>query len=359
MLAGDVVTVVLDDGAKAELHVLALRDACLCRDCRHPVSGQRLFESARELANVRAADARVSPDGILEVDWSDGHRSAFPLEWVRAEARGRAPARTLCRWGAELAESLPAHDWAAIREDPSARRTWLRDVAELGVALVHGVPTEPGTLESVVELFGAIRETNYGRMFDVSVSVDATNLADTARPLSVHTDNPYRAPAPTLQLLHCLESAVDGGNTILVDGFAAVDRLDDETVARLARTPIRFAYRDARADLQADVPVIALGPDGEVAALHLNNRSKGIPTGAPQDVGAWYAAYLALLGAVQSPELEVVFRLDPGDVIVFDNERILHGRTGFESEGARRLQGCYADRDALLSTLAVLDRETA
>ena len=46
-------------------------------------------------------------------------------------------------------------------------------------------------------------------------------------------------------------------------------------------------------------------------------------------------------------------------MLVFDNARILHGRTGFESTGARRLQGCYADRDALLSALAVLEREPA
>ena len=230
-------------------------------------------------------------------------------------------------------------------------------MAELGFALVRGVPAESGRVEDVVRTFGAIRETNYGRIFDVSVSVDATNLADTARPLSAHTDNPYRDPAPTLQLLHCLETAVDGGNTILVDGFAAVDRLGDDAVARLARTPIRFAYRDASADLQADVPVVSLGVEGEVVGLHLNNRSKGIPVGDASEVGAWYAAYLALLDAVRSPELELAIRLEPGDVLVFDNARVLHGRTGFESTGARRLQGCYADRDALLSALAVLERE--
>ena len=50
-------------------------------------------------------------------------------------------------------------------------------------------------------LFGPVRETNYGRVFDVSVRIDATNLADTVIPLSLHTDNPYRVPAPTLQLL--------------------------------------------------------------------------------------------------------------------------------------------------------------
>jgi gamma-butyrobetaine dioxygenase len=350
----DVVRVDLGDGRRAELHVLALRDACPCEECRHPVSGQRLFESAQVLGGVEAA--RVLVRESLEIVWADGHQSRYPLEWVRAEAEGR-PARHVRRWGAELAAALPEHAWEDVRDDEAARRAWLSDVAELGFALVRGVPAAPGYVEDVVQLFGAIRETNYGRIFDVSVSVGATNLADTARPLSVHTDNPYRSPAPTLQLLHCIESAVDGGNTILVDGFAAVEALDGDTVEVLARTPIRFAYRDANAELYADVPVVSLDAGGDVAALHLNNRSKGIPTGDPSAVAAWYQAYLALLESVASPERTVALRLAPGDVIMFDNERVLHGRTGFESEGTRRLQGCYADRDALLSALAVLERD--
>ena len=347
-LAGDVVSVELAEGLRADLHVLALRDGCPCADCRHPVSGQRLFESGEVLPGARAVDARFDGSAGLEVTWEDGHRSTFPPEWFNPR-----PPVAQRRWSAEL--PLPEHGWDAIRSERAARRAWLRDVAGLGFALVRRAPN----VESVVELFGAIRETNYGRVFDVSVSVDATNLADTARPLSVHTDNPYRVPTPTLQLLHCVESAVDGGHTILVDGFAAVDRLDDDLVRRLATTPIRFAYRDARAELEAEVPVVSLGLDGRVTALHLNNRSKGMPVGSPAEVAAWYGAYLALLETVRSPELELVFRLEPGDAIVFDNERVLHGRTGFESEGARRLRGCYADRDALLSTLAVLERDAS
>lgn len=36
---------------------------------------------------------------------------------------------------------------------------------------------------------------------------------------------------------------------------------------------------------------------------------------------------------------------------------VLHARTGFARGGARHLQGCYADMDGLLSTLAVLRRK--
>jgi len=358
-LGEGVVHVEMANGTRATLHVLALRDACACAECRHSVSGQRLFESLQVLPGARAEAVRVSDAGLLEIDWADGHRSSYRPEWIEAEVsaaeNGRRPARRVRPWGGDL----PEHRWSDVANDDGARTVWLRDVAEFGFAVLHGVPCEPGFVERVATLFGAVRETNYGRVFDVSVAVDATNLADTALPLSPHTDNPYRDPTPTVQLLHCLASDVEGGSTVLVDGFAAAGRLRDEApdgFELLARTPIRFAYRDGDADLEADTPVVTCDADGNVVALHLNNRSKGIPSGDAAHVAAWYDAYLALLALIESPELQLVFRLEPGDLIVFDNLRLLHGRTGFAGEGTRLLQGCYADRDGLLSRLTVLER---
>ena len=49
----------------------------------------------------------------------------------------------------------------------------------------------------------------------------------------------------------------------------------------------------------------------------------------------------------------------PGDLVIFDNRRILHGRDAFvQGSGARRLEGCYLETDELLSRLRVLSRET-
>jgi gamma-butyrobetaine dioxygenase len=46
-----------------------------------------------------------------------------------------------------------------------------------------------------------------------------------SREILPHTDNPYRDPVPTVQLLHCLRTSEDGGDTGLVDGFAAAAAL--------------------------------------------------------------------------------------------------------------------------------------
>ena len=70
--------------------------------------------------------------------------------------------------------------------------------------------TRPGALFEVVDLFGYVRETNYGRHFEVRTEVNPTNLAFSSLGLQAHTDNPYRDPVPTLQVLYCLENSAGG-----------------------------------------------------------------------------------------------------------------------------------------------------
>ena len=109
---------------------------------------------------------------------------------------------------------------------------WLAAVRRYGFAVMTDTPTEPGTLCKVAELFGYVRETNYGRWFEVRAEVNPNNLAYTNLGLQAHTDNPYRDPVPTLQILACLENSVEGGDSIVVDGFKVVERLQGGEPAR-------------------------------------------------------------------------------------------------------------------------------
>ena len=140
-----------------------------------------------------------------------------------------------------------------MTNDRRALGRWLAAVRRYGFAVMTGTPTEPGTLCKVAELFGYVRETNYGRWFEVSAEVNPNNLAYTNLGLQAHTDNPYRDPVPTLQILACLENSVEGGDSIVVDGFKVVERLKAENprgFALLSGHAARFAY-EGSAGVQA------------------------------------------------------------------------------------------------------------
>ena len=142
---------------------------------------------------------------------------------------------------------MPEGDWNRFRSDPGHRVDCLDAMQRTGFTLLRGVPATPGTVLEVAAAFGYVRETNYGKLFDVRVEATPNNLAFTGLPIAPHTDNPYRDPVPTVQLLHCLSNAVDGGESGLVDGFHAAALLREEDPAAfdvLTRTPVTFQFSD-------------------------------------------------------------------------------------------------------------------
>ena len=351
------------DGHHSVFHYVWLRDNCRCAQCRHS-NGQRLLDTAAIPAGIAPTRLSQTPNQTIEIEWTtDGHRSLYDPAWLRAHCYSaasraeRRPAPTL--WGAEIAGHLPRADYAAVASQESALRDWLAAIERHGFALLHGVPTRPGMVLEVVKLFGYVRETNYGPLFDVKSVVNPNNLAYTGLALGAHTDNPYRDPTPTLQLLHCLSSSTDGGDNTLVDGFQVAERLrasDPAKFALLAYNPIRFQFQDEDAELSAEFPLISLDPRGAIAAIHYNSRSPA-PFELDEDlVEPFYAAYRTFVGLLGSAELQIRFKLAPGDLFIVDNQRVLHGRIGFSAAGQRHLQGCYSDRDGLRSRLAVLNR---
>jgi len=341
-----------------------LRDNCPCTECRDPRNGQKLFQ-IHELPDGLTVAEQTEDGGDLLVTWSDGHRSAYPAEWLAAagEGDGRTEQGKRLWVAADFARGIPEAEWSAYRAEPAERAAVLGAVRHLGYAVLRGVPTVERQVLEVARSFGFVRETNYGELFDVRVEPDPNNLAFTSAAIAPHTDNPYRDPVPTLQLLHCLRNDATGGDSGLVDGFRAAALLREESPAEFAvltRTPVPFVFRDRRTELRADRPLIEVDGQGRIREVRFNNRSIGTLRGlSTAELEAFYAAYRRFAAITLRPELQLTFRLAPGDCLIFDNTRLLHARTAFEQDGHRHLQGCYADLDSLASQLAVLHRRAA
>jgi len=363
---GDVVSVTFADGASARFHAEWLRDNCQDETSRDPVNGQRLFQMADLPDNITVQTATPTAEGGLRVLFAtDEHETSFSAQWLRANQYDRMrrlpsgwidPSRST--FDASLADAMPTHDFATVTSSPDARKSWLSDQVRLGFSLLTNCPAKPGTVAEVARLFGFVRTTNYGEVFDVRSEADPINLAYTSDALSAHTDNPYRNPVPGLQLLHCLEAAGSGGESFVVDGFKAATKLNEDSprhFAMLSEWPMRFEFRSADTWLVNEAPMIGLETSGELTSIRFNNRSATAPRLPFDATPGYYAAYRAFAKIINSPELAVSFKLSPGDLFVVDNTRVLHGRQAFSIEkGARHIQGCYADLDGLHSTLRLL-----
>jgi gamma-butyrobetaine dioxygenase len=354
-------------GAPCRFHAVWLRDNAQDGATRSAANGQRLITVLDIPIATRIADAQWAGERLRLRFEPEGKVVDYDADWLLAQAYDRPQptalgwtAAPLVRWDADLSAQMPDEDYSTVCRERAARRRWLQAVQTYGFARLTGAPTTPDVPFQVAALFGYVRETNYGRGFDVRAEIDPTNLAYTNLGLQAHTDNPYRDPAPGLQILVCLENTVEGGETMLVDGFKAAERLQAQSpnaFEQLARHCARFEYAGAQGvRLRSKRPIIELGPDGELIAIRFNNRSAAPFTDIPYDQMAdYYAAYRKMTELIEDPALAVRFKLAPGELFIVDNLRVLHARTAITSQGTRWLRGCYADRDGLLSTLAALE----
>ncbi|WP_171240362.1 TauD/TfdA family dioxygenase [Ruegeria sp. HKCCA5491] len=360
-----VVTVEFDTGIQARFHTIWLRDNALDPETRAPGNGQRLITIGDIPADVSVESASVK-NGDLHITFQPENKSVtFPADWLadhiydcdRPLLAGRtAPGITTWQSGLDA----PSADWDEVHADPAAKRDWLAAIAEFGFAKLTNGPCEPESLLKVADLFGYVRKTNYGPYFEVRTEVNPTNLAFTGLGLQAHTDNPYRDPVPTLQILYCLENSAEGGDSIVVDGFRAAEKLRDQNpdgFALLSGYPARFEFKGSDGVcLRARRPMIELSPDGELIGIRFNNRSSAPFVDIPFDhMEAYYTAYRQLAEIIDDPAMGVSFKLEPGESFIVDNTRVLHARLGYSGAGSRWLQGCYADKDGLLSTLAAME----
>ncbi|RXU66913.1 gamma-butyrobetaine dioxygenase [Pseudomonas protegens] len=353
------------DDRLSPFHHQWLRDNCPCTQCVYSVTREQVLEIIDVPEDLGCLGARIDSQGCLCLDWADGHQSRFDPGWLRAHAydrqsreERRANKAQSQLWDSRL--QLPVFDYQALMDDPKALLQWLLALRDIGLTQVRGAPTEPGSLALIARRIAFIRESNFGVLFNVQSKADADSNAYTAFNLPLHSDLPTRELQPGLQFLHCLVNDATGGESIFVDGFAIADALrheDPDAFRALCEIPVEFRNKDRHSDYRCLAPIIALDALGEVAEIRMANFLRGPFDTTEQQMPRLYRAYRRFIALTREARFRVIQRLDPGQLWCFDNRRTLHARNAFDpASGARHFQGCYIDRDELLSRILVLQR---
>ncbi|MDC9719578.1 MAG: TauD/TfdA family dioxygenase [Gammaproteobacteria bacterium] len=364
-LTSDQLTIQWQDGNTSNLNAMWLRDHCQLPCCKDAHSGQRLLNITDIPFDLTLDSAKRHGNHTLDLVFSNQqhnytHQSSYDLKWLRQHcyhlntaSDDRSEASKTLWLGNHFKQSNEV-SYPQLIKNSKLKYEALRLFSKYGFTRFVQVPIAEKSLLSVIQQFGFPRVTNYGELFEVKTAINANNLAFTNLGLGCHTDNPYRDPVPSVQLLHCLSNSADGGDSILIDGFMAAAILRDEQPELfkcLCETHIQYRFSDSSTDLRSRVPMIEVNDRQEICKVRFNNRSIAPIKLAPEKMRLFYNAYRAFAEILQLEHLQLSYKMNPGDLVMFDNTRIMHARKAFGSDGDRHLQGAYADLDGLYSCM--------
>ena len=350
-------------GFTSRFHWLWLRENCLCADCHHPNTWERTVDTFLLDRDIRAEKIEaVSSKETLSLIWPDGHVTAHTAEWLLHHAYDNHDVSDglpdAVPWTQDSINEKPSITAAAVMETELGLSTLICQLREYGFSIVKNLAPKIGQVEKLAQRVGYLRDTHFGIDFTVESKPEPNNVAYTPIELKAHTDLPNLETPPGIQFLHCLEADATGGESLLVDGFAAAQCLSQEDPSAyidLTRIPVNYRFVDKEWDLRWSSPTIRLDQKGCLEEIRYHNALTATREACFDDMTRLYDGLRTFTQILRRKKFELKFKLEPGDVMAFHNRRVLHGRAAFDSNsGPRKLRGCYVDCDQAWSKLRVL-----
>jgi trimethyllysine dioxygenase len=343
------------DGDVTEFPWLWLRDHDAA--ALHPVTQQRQLHTAAVDTALRATSATLA-ERAVEIAWSDGAPASTLSHEFLARFRNAAgavagvPVQRVLWDQATIADAWPTVEHAAVMASDEAVGEWMANVAAYGFCIVTGTPPTIEATQQLVQRVGYVRATIFGGFWDFQADLSKADTAYTNLELLPHTDGTYSHDAPGLQLLHCLAFDGEGGLSTMVDGFRIAAELrtaEPELYDVLSRVDVPGQYIGDGSHLIASRPVFRHDRSGELLQVSFNNADRA-PFLLPADeMERFYEALRAFEALANDHRLQWRRVNPPGDAMLFDNWRVLHGRTAYT--GHRHLCGAYVNREDYESRL--------
>lgn len=353
------------DGTEGRFYALWLRENEVTPGIIDSATREREIEIDQFPEHLTLQSVSLEDGPALICHFSDGHAGRFDPGWLYSMAQGRwrpdfdLPAQV--PWDASEMPEPPSFDGPEVLGSGDALGAFLRAAWTHGFARLRNLPTEKGMAQRVGERIGTVRSSNFGFLFSVETKPDPDSTAYTSVSLDGHTDLATRETQPGLQLLFCQENSATGGASTMADGFAVAEAIrheDPDAFSALTTLKWVFTNRHRETDYRYSGPIVETDERGRITEIRNTGFLRFFPDMDAAEMPRAYRASQLFNSMCRSDRYLCRTAFAPGDLVLFDNRRMLHGRDSFDPQsGIRRLEGCYLDRDEILSRLRVLARK--
>ncbi len=299
----------------------------------------------------------------LQISWDDGTAtwiSTATLDQLLTspDAPNGPP---LHLWSDASTIDPPIAGVADILETEAAVDQLVATLYTFGFAQLSGFSGGHAEVDALARRIGYPRSTIFDPIW--TLAPDLNEHEDTAYSdifLGPHTDGTYSHDAPGLQMFCCVERSGSGGESIVVDGFAAAEDLRSsrpDLFDVLTTVDVPAHYVEPGVELRASRPAIRLSPTGTVQQISFNNYDRSPMLLGDAAMTKFYEAYGEFHRLLNQPHRWRTVRLEPGDVLITDNWRGLHGRMAYT--GRRVFHGCYLNHEDFESRHRLAQATTA
>ena len=348
-------------GQKKEIHPFWFRERVSGESFIDMGTQQRLFDPTQLQEDIKINSLNLS-DQFLEITFNDGAYTKFAIQNILREFDNENVIKKIKKveWDSSFM-NFKNFEFEDNFFNEKVMYDALIDFYKFGFVIFKDVPTKDNFITKFANSIGSIRRTNFGEFFNVKSKPNPNDLAYTSLALAPHTDNPYRNPVPCIQMLHCIENEVNGGLSTLVDGYTVTEKLKKDFTDYyniLTEVKVRFQFIDQSVILEDWAEMIQLNEKGEFKQVRFSPRLDFVPLMEKNKLELFYSARKKISELYNSDQYRVEFKLNPGDLLMMDNYRLLHGRTSYDAnQGNRFLQGCYIDYDSTEGKLKHLKRK--
>lgn len=217
------------------------------------------------------------------------------------------------------------------------------------VLVLRGFPLLPKEdLVTYCEGWGDILTWDFGAVLDLVVMDDPKNYLFSRGDVPFHWDGAFAKAAPRFFLFQCVQAppADGGGETVFSDTTEVVRRADDELRRRWESVSVTYrtdklAYYGG----QVTAPLLARHSETGEAIMrygepldperYQNPVFLTVSGVAAQDAGPFMAD---LRDRLHDPAVCYAHSWRDGDIVVVDNQALLHGRNAFRGDSSRHLQ---------------------
>lgn len=324
----------------SNFHYFWLRHNCSC--CVHEITHERILCPSLVPLDIRPKEMVTSDDGIRFV-WEEGHESDFSWDWLRDHAYSMGEeiveihAQKLAH--IEVPYSECQEDFVAICD---------RYLQKKGAILVRGCTlTAEELVACLTKNVFTLRDTHFGYIEDLktdnTTNKNTDQLGYTNAAVNLHTDQPFIEHPPHFQLLQCVQTADEGGESMLADAQQAayyLRDLDRDAFDALTEIPVVFHRKQKNFESKTRYPILSF-ESGTFSQIRSSYFTLAPQLGSFDQMASWYRAYQKFTQIIEDPAYQFQVLLQPQDFILYDNYRMLHGRTAFS--GPRWMKGIYFD----------------